>query len=198
MRLDRPDLVMLAGQSRTTAAPTDDGVVTALQNGPCRSPRRSRPPGPRQRVPRDPPENNQDGGEPGGTLRVGLLFRRIAGWRSWTGLVGGRGDAGRRGAELWRWSRPTLSVQPGRTGARGSLWRRVGSRWPAEVTFNGHRSSAIGCHFASKRGRRPAAGRFQPPATAPARHGGRRRRGGPRDFCSELAGRRSIRADSSC
>jgi predicted extracellular nuclease len=105
------------------------------------------------------PENNADGGQPGGNIRVGFIFRTDRGLSfvdrpggdatTPTGVVAGPG-----GAEL------TLS--PGRVDPANAAW--LDSRKPlaGEFRWRGQTIIAIANHFASKGGDDPLFGRFQP------------------------------------
>jgi predicted extracellular nuclease len=105
------------------------------------------------------PVNNADGGQPGGNIRVGFIFRTDRGLSfvdrpggdatTPTGVVAGPG-----GAEL------TLS--PGRVDPNNAAW--LDSRKPlaGEFRWRGQTIIAIANHFASKGGDDPLFGRFQP------------------------------------
>ena len=108
-----------------------------------------------------PPENNKDGGEPGGNIRVGFLFdpARLT-------LVSGEQDAdplrtvaavpsSKYGVEL--------APNPGRVGVDNNAF--VASRKPlaAHFTFGGKSLYVIGAHLNSKSGDGKLFGRTQPP-----------------------------------
>lgn len=106
------------------------------------------------------PEENQDGGEPDGNIRVGFLYdpdrvtfegRAPAEGGSTTVSVNPRPNDGA----------PFLSVNPGRVDPT----QFVDSRKPlaAEFLFNGQTVFVVTNHFNSKSGDDPLAGRVQPP-----------------------------------
>ncbi len=105
------------------------------------------------------PVDNQDGGEPGGNIRVGFLFQpgrvtfvdRPGGTAVLTTTV----SLGSRGVEL--------SASPGRIAPQHPAFD--GSRKPlaAEFLFNGYSFILIANHLNSKGGDGPLFGRYQPP-----------------------------------
>jgi len=107
------------------------------------------------------PLDNQDGGVPGGNIRVGLLLRPD---RGVVFIDRPGGDAttpvsltlGAAGVEL--------SISPGRINPRSPAW--LDSRKPlaAELAFQGHRFILIVAHFNSRSDDDPVFGWAQPPA----------------------------------
>ena len=107
------------------------------------------------------PVDGQDGGEPGGNIRVGFIFRRDRGLRFVdrpgggptvpTTVVGGPGG-------------PRLSSSPGRIDPTNAAFNRSRKPLAGEFTFQGRRLFVVANHFASKGGDQPLFGRFQPPA----------------------------------
>jgi predicted extracellular nuclease len=116
--------------------------------------------GPRYEFRSIDPVNNQDGGQPGGNIRVGFLFRTDRGLE-----FVDRGDAGpldatqvvdtKHGAEL------TLS--PGRIDPTDPAWTASRKPVAAEFLWRGRTVFAIANHFASKGGDDPLFGSTQPP-----------------------------------
>ena len=106
------------------------------------------------------PENNLDGGEPGGNIRVGFLFRTDRGLAfvdrpdgtstAATTVVNNAGE-------------PELSFSPGRIDPTNVAFTASRKPLAGEFTFNGHHFFAITNHFNSKGGDQPLFGRFQPP-----------------------------------
>lgn len=106
------------------------------------------------------PVDDQDGGEPGGNIRVGFLFRRDRGLRfvdrpgggptTPTTVVDDRGG-------------PRLSSSPGRIDPTNAAFTRSRKPLAGEFVFNGDRLFVIANHFSSKGGDQPLFGRFQPP-----------------------------------
>ena len=106
------------------------------------------------------PVNNQDGGQPGGNIRVGFLFRTDRGLAFVDRPGGGSTTpttivSGPDG--------PQLSVSPGRVDPANTAWNASRQPLAGEFTFRGERFFLITNHFNSKGGDQPLFGRFQPP-----------------------------------
>jgi predicted extracellular nuclease len=106
------------------------------------------------------PVDDQDGGEPGGNIRVGFLFRtdrglvfvdRPGGTPTAATTVEGSG-AGTH-----------LSFSPGRVDPTNAAFANSRKPLAGEFLFNGHRLFLVANHFNSKGGDQPLFGRFQPP-----------------------------------
>ncbi|HLL93783.1 MAG TPA: Calx-beta domain-containing protein, partial [Spirosoma sp.] len=111
------------------------------------------------------PLNNQDGGEPGGNIRVGFLFNparvtfvdRPGGTATSTTTINNVNG------------QPQLSFSPGRVDPSNPAFDGAGansaSRKPlvGEFVFNGQTVFVIGNHFNSKGGDNPLFGNVQPP-----------------------------------
>ncbi|MGH3927521.1 MAG: endonuclease/exonuclease/phosphatase family protein, partial [Pseudonocardiaceae bacterium] len=106
------------------------------------------------------PLDDQDGGQPGGNIRVGFLFRTDRGL-SFVDRSGG--DATTATTVIDHPSGPRLSVSPGRVEPADPAW--VDSRKPlvGEFRMRGRKVFVIANHFASKGDDDPLFGRFQPP-----------------------------------
>ncbi len=106
------------------------------------------------------PVNNADGGEPGGNIRVGFLFRTDRGL-AFVDRPGGTSTAAttivNNGGE------PELSFSPGRIDPTNTAFNASRKPLVGEFTFNGHHFFAVTNHFNSKGGDQPLFGRFQPP-----------------------------------
>ncbi|MBD1843497.1 choice-of-anchor I family protein [Cyanobacteria bacterium FACHB-63] len=107
------------------------------------------------------PVNNQDGGQPGGNIRVGFLFNpnRV----SFVDRPGGGSLVdtavinGAFGVEL--------SASPGQIDPTDSAFNSSRKPLVGEFLFNGgNQVFVVGNHFNSKGGDQPLFGRFQPPA----------------------------------
>jgi predicted extracellular nuclease len=105
------------------------------------------------------PVNNEDGGEPGGNIRVAFLFNadRVA--------FVDRGDAGPLTANGVKGSGPgtQLTYSPGRIDPTSDAWTSSRKPLAAQFVFRGHKVFVIANHFNSKGGDQPLEGRFQPP-----------------------------------
>ena len=106
------------------------------------------------------PENDQDGGEPGGNIRVAYLFRTDRGL-----AFVDRPGAGplTANAVIGTGVATHLQYSPGRIAPSNDAWSRSRKPLAAEFTFQGHRLFVIGNHFISKGGDQPLYGHFQPP-----------------------------------
>jgi predicted extracellular nuclease len=106
------------------------------------------------------PENDQDGGEPGGNIRVGFLYRTDRGL-AFTD----------RGAAVFNTvntvvnaaGKPELGFSPGRIDPMNAAFSASRKPLAAEFTFRGRTVFVIANHFVSKGGDQPLFGRFQPP-----------------------------------
>jgi hypothetical protein len=107
------------------------------------------------------PVNNADGGEPGGNIRVGFLFRSDRGL-AFVDRPGGSPTtpttavAGAFG--------PELSASPGRIDPANAAWNASRKPLVGEFTYRGETVFVIANHFNSKGGDQPLFGHFQPPA----------------------------------
>ena len=106
------------------------------------------------------PVDGQDGGEPGGNIRVGFLFNPLrvtfvdrAGAGSLTANTLQPCDAG-----------ACLQYSPGRIAPSDSAFASSRKPLAGEFRFNGHGVIVIANHFNSKGGDQPLFGRYQPPA----------------------------------
>src|SRR5215210_266797 len=109
------------------------------------------------------PVDDQDGGEPGGNIRVGFLFRRDRGLRFVDRPGGGPTTPTTVISEP---GGPRLSSSPGRIDPTNAAFTRSRKPLAGEFVFNGDRLFVIANHFSSKGGDQPLFGRFQPPARA--------------------------------
>ena len=126
--------------------------------------------GPRYQYRQIDPENNADGGQPGGNIRVGFLFRTDRGLAF---VDRGMGDA-TTPTRVFRMSprRTHLTLSPGRVDPRDPAWEATRKPLAGEFTWKGAPLFAIVNHFSSKGGDDPLFGRVQPPirSSEVARH----------------------------
>src|SRR6185436_7393451 len=106
------------------------------------------------------PVAHQDGGEPGGNIRVGFLFRTDRGL-AFVDRPGGNSTTPT--AVVDNGGEPQLSLSPGRIDPTNSAFNSSRKPLAGEFTFNGHHFFAVTNHFNSKGGDQPLFGRFQPP-----------------------------------
>lgn len=106
------------------------------------------------------PVFNQDGGEPGGNIRQGFLFRTDRGL-SFVDRPGGTAaaatheDPGQPGAQL--------TFSPGRVDPTNTAFQNSRKPLAGEFRWRGQTLFAVANHFNSKGGDDPLFGRFQPP-----------------------------------
>ena len=106
------------------------------------------------------PADDQDGGEPGGNIRIGFIFRTDRGLRFIDRAGGGTTIPTTVINEA---NAPRLSSSPGRIEPTNAAFNQSRKPLAGEFTFNGHRLFVVANHFASKGGDQPLFGRFQPP-----------------------------------
>jgi predicted extracellular nuclease len=116
--------------------------------------------GPRYEYRQIDPVPGQDGGEPGGNIRIGLLFRTDRGVRFadrgvpsavvGTDVVKGPGG-------------PRLTISPGRVDPTNPAFNASRKPLAGEFRWRGRTYFVIGNHFNSKGGDDPLFGRIQPP-----------------------------------
>ncbi len=157
--LDAPDILVLQGIQDNNGL-INDGVVsadltyTALINAITDAG------GPAYAFADIAPVNNADGGETGGNIRVGFLYRIDRGL-AFVSRPGG--DALTGTAPALGTSGLEISYSPGRIDPTHTAF--VNSRKPlvGEFTFDGKSLFVIGSHLNSKAGDSSLFGRFQPP-----------------------------------
>ena len=106
------------------------------------------------------PVAHQDGGEPGGNIRVGFLYRTDRGL-AFVDRPGG--DSTTAVSVVPGADGPQLSASPGRVAPTNSAWNASRKPLAAEFTYNGHKLFVIVNHFNSKGGDQPLFGHSQPP-----------------------------------
>ncbi len=107
------------------------------------------------------PQNNQDGGQPGGNIRVAYLYQgaRV----SLVPGTQGSGDADDATAPaLDDNDALALTLSPGRVDPTNIAWQASRKPLAAVFEFNGHRIVTVNNHWASKGGGTPLYGRVQP------------------------------------
>jgi hypothetical protein len=107
------------------------------------------------------PVDDQDGGEPGGNIRVGFLFRTD---RESLSFVDKPGAGPTTANEVVAGPQgPELRYSPGRIDPTNAAFNSSRKPLAAEFLFNGRRVIVVANHFNSKGGDDPLFGRFQPP-----------------------------------
>jgi predicted extracellular nuclease len=107
------------------------------------------------------PVDDQDGGEPGGNIRVGFLFRTDRGV-NFIDRTGG--DSTTPTTIVDHPSGPQLSFSPGRVAPADPAFANTRKSLAGEFLAHGKKLFVIANHFSSKTGDQPLFGRFQPPA----------------------------------
>lgn len=107
------------------------------------------------------PTAGQDGGEPGGNIRVGFLFRSDRG----LSFVDRPGASANKANEVLRSpaGRPELVYSPGRIEPGNPAFRNSRKPLAGEFLWKGKPLFVIANHFNSKGGDEPLHGRYQPP-----------------------------------
>jgi predicted extracellular nuclease len=116
------------------------------------------------------PVDDQDGGEPGGNIRVGFLFRTDRGL-SFVDRPGGTSTTAT--TVVSHPSGPRLSFSPGRVAPQDPAFVDTRKSLAGEFRLHGKKVFVVANHFSSKTADDPLFGRVQPPIRASelARHG---------------------------
>jgi uncharacterized repeat protein (TIGR01451 family) len=157
--LKSPDIIALE-EIQDNSGPTDDGTVDAnvTYNTLIAAIRAAG--GPIYEFRDISPQDGKDGGQSGGNIRVGFLFRpdRV----SFIDRPGG--DATTAVAVTMGATGPELSVSPGRIEPTNQAFTDGRKSLAGEFSFNGRKLFVVANHFKSKLGDDPLFGRNQPPA----------------------------------
>jgi predicted extracellular nuclease len=115
------------------------------------------------------PVDDQDGGEPGGNIRVGFLYRTDRGL-SFVDRPGGTSTTATTVIE--HPAGPRLSFSPGRVAPQDPAFVDTRKSLAGEFYLHGKKVFVVANHFSSKTADDPLFGRWQPPirASEPARH----------------------------
>ena len=115
------------------------------------------------------PVDDQDGGEPGGNIRVGFLFRTDRGLEF---IDRPGGDSTTPTTVADHPSGPQLSSSPGRVDPLNPAYNSSRKPLAGEFRMRGKKVFVVALHLSSKGGDQPLFGRFQPPARSSevARH----------------------------
>jgi predicted extracellular nuclease len=164
--LASPDIVAVEEVQDNTGA-ADDGVVAADQTLTKLTAAIVAAGGPQYDWREVDPVNDQDGGQPGGNIRVVFLYNpaRVT--------FVDRGDASvnrsTTGTSVIKVKgEPGLSLSPGRVAPGDTVWNASRKPLAGEFKFNGQTVIVIANHFDSKLGDQNADGRFQFPAQSSA------------------------------
>ncbi len=158
--LKAPDLVALE-EIQDNNGPTNDGTVDATTTYNTLIAAITAAGGPTYQFRQIDPLNGQDGGEPGGNIRLGFLFRVDRGL-NFTDRPGGTALAATTVISSGVDTR--LAFSPGRIDPTNIAFNNSRKPLAGEFVFNGHKLFVIANHFNSKGGDQPLYGRSQPPA----------------------------------
>jgi hypothetical protein len=157
--LQSPDLIALeeiqdangpVNDGTTDAGPTLALLIAAIQDAG----------GPLYDYRQIDPVNNADGGEPGGNIRVGFIFRTDRGLE-FVDRPGGTSTAST--GVVTGPDGPELTFSPGRVDPTNPAFNASRKPLAGEFRFRGETLFVIANHFNSKGGDDPLFGRFQPP-----------------------------------
>jgi uncharacterized protein len=153
--LAAPDLINVEEVQDDSGA-EDDGTVTAGRTVARLTAAIKAAGGPSYEWRSIDPENDRDGGRPGGNIRVGFLFRTDRGL-AFVDRPGGTAT------DATAVTGGHLTFSPGRIDPANPAW--TGSRKPlaGEFTWRGKRLIVVAVHWNSKGGDDPLYGRYQPP-----------------------------------
>ncbi|VVJ23033.1 Putative large secreted protein [Amycolatopsis camponoti] len=156
--LATPDIVTLEEIQDNTGA-TDDGTVAADQTLQKFTDAIVAKGGPRYQWRSIDPVNDQDGGQPGGNIRVAFLFNPAR-----VSFVDKPGGTPTSAVGVVRDRGKThLTASPGRVDPTNEAWESSRKPLAGEFVFKGRTVFVIANHFNSKGGDQPTHGRFQPP-----------------------------------
>src|SRR6266545_335517 len=157
--LGAPDLVAVQ-EVQDSSGPLDDGTTDASRTYQALIEAIAAVGGPVYRFCDIAPEDGRDGGEPGGNIRVGFLFRTDRGLS-----LAERPGASSLTPNFVRdvGATPELAFSPGRISPSDEAFSHSRKPLAAEFAFRGTPIFVVGVHFNSQRGDPPVFGRFQPP-----------------------------------
>ncbi|MGH3417905.1 MAG: endonuclease/exonuclease/phosphatase family protein, partial [Actinocrinis sp.] len=164
--LAKPDIVTLEEVQDNTGA-TDDGTVAAGQTIAKLTAAIVAAGGPHYVYREIDPVNDQDGGQPGGNIRVVFLYNpaRVSFVDSGASSVN-RSTTGTRVVK--KHGEPALTLSPGRIDPQNPVWTSSRKPLVGEFSFQGRAVYVIANHFDAKLGDQNQDGRDQYPAQSSA------------------------------
>jgi hypothetical protein len=164
--LAKPDIIALEEVQDNDGA-TDDGVVAADQTLTKLTTAITAAGGPSYSWREIDPVNDQDGGEPGGNIRVVFLFNPAQ--VSFVDSGGSDVNRSTTGTQVVSpKAEPALTLSPGRIDPTNPVWTASRKPLVGEFQFKGKDVFVIANHFDAKLGDQNADGRFQYPAQTSA------------------------------
>ncbi len=156
--LRSPNIVAVQ-EIQDNSGPVDNGVTDATQTFKQLIAAIQASGGPAYQFRQIDPVDDEDGGQPGGNIRVGLLFRTDGGLafvdRPGAGPTTPNAVTGKN-------NKVQLVYSPGRIDPQNEAWTDSRKPLAAEFRFRGQTLFVIVNHFNSKGGDTPLFGRFQP------------------------------------
>jgi predicted extracellular nuclease len=158
--LASPDIISVE-EIQDNSGATDDGVVAADQTLTKFTAAITAAGGPTYQWSEIDPVNDQDGGQPGGNIRVVFLYNsaRVA-----LDSVAGGSESSGVTVTAAPDGTANLSASPGLVDPTNGAWTSSRKPLAAEFVFQGKKVIVVGNHFASKLGDQNSDGRFQPAA----------------------------------
>jgi len=164
--LASPDIIAVEEVQDNDGA-TDDGVVAADQTISKLTAAIVAAGGPSYDSREIDPVNDQDGGQPGGNIRVVFLFNpNVVSFVDAGASTVNRSTTGTQVVK--KRGEPALTLSPGRIDPNSPVWNDSRKPLIGEFEFNGHDVFVIANHFDSKLGDQSQDGRFQFPAQSSA------------------------------
>jgi uncharacterized protein len=164
--LAAPDIIAVEEVQDNDGA-TDDGVVAADQTISKLTDAVIAAGGPHYDSREIDPVNDQDGGEPGGNIRVVFLYNpAVVTFDDIGAPTVNRSTTGTQVVK--KKGEPSLTLSPGRIDPTNSVWNASRKPLVGEFTFNGSDVFVIANHFDAKLGDQSQDGRFQFPAQSSA------------------------------
>jgi uncharacterized protein len=158
--LRSPDLIAIE-EIQDSSGPTNNGVTDATATWDALIAAVAAAGGPTYQFRQINPVDGQDGGEPGGNIRVGFLFRTD---RELEFIDRAGGTSTSATTVVPHPSGPRLSASPGRIDPLNAAFTNSRKPLAGEFRMRGKKVFVIVNHFNSKGGDQPLFGRFQPPA----------------------------------
>jgi 2',3'-cyclic-nucleotide 2'-phosphodiesterase / 3'-nucleotidase / 5'-nucleotidase len=157
--LKKPDIIGLV-EVQDNNGETNDGTVEADLNGKALTDAITAKGGPAYIYTDIAPVNNQDGGAPGGNIRVAFLYNpaRVTLAGSVSGVKGTATEAVAYQAAVDK-----LTVNPGRIDPNNTAFNSSRKPLAAQFDFKGEKIIVIANHFNSKSGDKGPFGQTQPP-----------------------------------
>jgi predicted extracellular nuclease len=158
--LGTPDIVAVE-EVQDNDGETDDGVVSATQTIAMLESAIVAAGGPQYDSEEIDPVNDQDGGAPGGNIRVVYLYNPAV--VSFVPGIDGAGDATTATAVTSVNGQPALTLSPGRIDPTNAAWNSSRKPLVGEFVFQGKPVFLIANHFVAKLGDQDQDGRYQYP-----------------------------------